>query len=146
MKKQRTNQKALDESNADIEEAKRLELPAAIALDLVNDNGLHDMKETAKTLGLINNAGNEVGRNGLFKLLRHHRVLMDNNEPYAEYAEYFEVKYKHTMRGVKSVTMTNSMGLAWLTALKNENKFDLNCLDEKTTKNKNNFVNIDDWF
>ena len=137
-------QKALDERNAVIGEPKGLELPIAIAHDLVNETGLLGMKETAKALKIINNSGKEVGRNGLFKLLRHHQVLKDNNEPYPEYANCFEVKHKQTMQGIKSVTMINSMGLAWLTKLKIENKFDLNCLDEKTRKNNSNSLNIDD--
>lgn len=75
------------------------------------------MNDTAKILDM------GVGRNKLFKILREHKVLMDDNLPYQEYVDrgYFKVKESHYMLEgnpiIRKTTLVKQKGLEYIRKL-----------------------------
>lgn len=87
------------------------------ALKIQNTNNSVDMKTAAK---MLVDDGIEIGRNKLFKILRKHDVLMDDNTPYQKYVDLklFSVTMKitstHYGDKMNPVTLVTGKGLIFL--------------------------------
>lgn len=95
------------------DENKELKVIKSKYNNLLNDDGLFDMNNTAKA---ISGEGIKIGRNKLFDKLRNMKVLRLNNEPYQSYIDrgYFETKLVDTNIGHKSKTYCTPKGLDWV--------------------------------
>ena len=87
--------------------------------DCVTESGkLIDMSDTAKIIGISG-----WGRNNIFKLLRDHRILKQNNVPYQEYVDrgYFKLIERLRIRNGEyepySITFVFQKGLDYIRKL-----------------------------
>lgn len=95
------------------DQAEQIEVmkPKAIEYDkFIDSDSLLDVGAVAKLFG--------IGRNNFFKMLRDHKILMSDNEPYQDYVKYFEIKVKPVPMGNKienkTVTFFKPAGISYI--------------------------------
>ena len=55
-----------------------------------------------------------MGRNNLFKFLRNENILMENNEPYQNHIQHFEVKYTEKNGKTYTKTLITPLGIKYV--------------------------------
>ena len=76
---------------------------------ILNNNGAYDIGAFAKSLNIKG-----MGRNNLFKYLKHKKILMSNNSPYQKHAQHFEIKYTEKNGRTYEKTLITPLGIKYV--------------------------------
>ena len=76
---------------------------------ILNNNSAYDVGAFAKSLNIKG-----MGRNNLFKFLRNENILMENNEPYQNHIQHFEVKYTEKNGKTYTKTLITPLGIKYV--------------------------------